>query len=116
MTNPIRKTIIFLKKKLNIKEESYLDGASGSSYPINISKPTPGSVLHHEAPQEVLDTLKLMMTEAEARNSKNTQVATNVLEFLNVSKKTYMYVLSPIKRKFLYIYFFWQFLPRLYYS
>jgi len=87
MTNPIRKTIIFLKKKLNIKEESYLDGASGSSYPINISKPTPGSVLHHEAPQEVLDTLKLMMTEAEARNSKNTQVATNVLEFLNNRKK-----------------------------
>ena len=25
-------------------------------------------------------------------------------------------VLSPIKRKFLYVYFFWQFLPRLYYS
>ena len=52
MTNPIRKTIIFLKKKLNIKEESNLDGAAGgsSSYPINISKPTPGSVLHHEAP------------------------------------------------------------------
>ena len=64
MTNPIRKTIIFLKKKLNIKEESYLDGASGSSYPINISKPTPGSVLHHEAPQEVLDTLKLRTEES----------------------------------------------------
>ena len=86
MTNPIRKTMIFLKKKLTLKEES-IDGAAGgsSSYPINISKPTPGSVSHHPAPQEVLDTLKLMMTEAEARNSKNTQVATNVLEFLNVS-------------------------------
>ena len=99
MTNPIRKTLIFLKKKLTIKEESNLDGAArgSSSYPINISKPTPGSVTHHEAPQEVLDTLKLMMTEAEARNSKNTQVATNVLEFLNVSntnQKSYNWYLK----------------------
>ncbi len=51
---------------------------------MNISMPTPGTFQRHQAPQEVLDTLKLMMTEAEAQVSQNTLLATNVLKFFNV--------------------------------
>ena len=43
----------------------------------------PGSFKRHGVPQEILDTLKIMMTEAEAQDSQNTLLATNVLKFFN---------------------------------
>ena len=51
---------------------------------MKISKPSPGTIKRHEPSQEILDTLKVMMTEAEAQDSQNSLLATNVVKFFNI--------------------------------
>ena len=51
---------------------------------MNISKPIPGTFLHHEPPQEVVDTWKVIVTEAEAQIRRDKLLTANVLKFFNV--------------------------------
>ena len=57
---------------------------SSGSYFMKISKPSPGTIKRHEPSQEILDTLKVMVTEAEAQDNQNALLATNVVKFFNI--------------------------------